>query len=336
MQTTLSHMQPLLDTHGHLTTTGSFTAFLWEYKRSLIQAPWYSIKEWDEYYIGNEDYFAVITISDVSYLGINAITLFDIKQKRVTTKCFTDWLTIGNKNLPQSPLKGDVRIVHKDYQIEVTHKDDLRIIDLRVDHFSGKQHLVGRLILSSPPKASLVKISTLNKQTNFRYNYTLNNLRVEGTLSLGHNVVRFQPTHAFATIDWVRGAWQTKRWGLWGSASGIVNHYTLGLILSVDSSTKQQSECLIIYNDAETLIAPIEISMGNNTMSTHYWSIVSEHQQLNVRFTPVFENEMHDTKLQTTSKLILGYFSGEIHIEHHKCITITQLFGFLKLENKKI
>ena len=46
----------LLDEYGCLSEPGYARKLLWKYERSKIKAGWHRIKEWDYYYILNEDY----------------------------------------------------------------------------------------------------------------------------------------------------------------------------------------------------------------------------------------------------------------------------------------
>ena len=61
-------LQPglLLDEKGNLNEAGFSLAPVKEYQRSQIHGLKWRIKEWDYYYIGNQDYGLCLTISDVS------------------------------------------------------------------------------------------------------------------------------------------------------------------------------------------------------------------------------------------------------------------------------
>lgn len=327
-------MQPLFDSQGQLQATGSYHSFKWDYKRSMIKAPWYRIKAWDEYYIGNEDYFVVIALSEVSFRSIHAITLYDIKQRQVTQKHWFYWGPKSFKQHSTSPFKGDVRIVEKNYQIEVTHKDDLRVIDVRFDKFRGKENLVGRLMLTNTPEASLVTVLPFEQKHEFKYQCTMNSFRVEGSLSLGHDVIRFQPQNTFATFDWVRGAWKHKHRGMWGSISGVVNHHTIGLILhSIGEATVQPNNSMVIYRGTGHMFSHVECVKNETSAVANTWIISSQDSCLCLEFSPIFDSELHLSRLNTDAKqnYVFGTFNGIVQFKDNEKIIITQLFGFISI-----
>ena len=65
MQTRVTEEQELLDENGHITQEGYATSLVWRYDRAKIKASWLRIKEWDYYYILNEDYGITLTIADL-------------------------------------------------------------------------------------------------------------------------------------------------------------------------------------------------------------------------------------------------------------------------------
>ncbi len=79
MQHEITKAAPLLDAKGHLTEPGYAKSLLPIYDRNAIKAPGWRIKEWDYYYIGNDDYGVALTIADNSYMGLDSVTLLDFR-----------------------------------------------------------------------------------------------------------------------------------------------------------------------------------------------------------------------------------------------------------------
>lgn len=61
--------QKLLDKNGNIQEPGYAFNQVWEYSRKDIKASNWRIKEWDYYYIGNQDCGLCLTLSDIGYVG---------------------------------------------------------------------------------------------------------------------------------------------------------------------------------------------------------------------------------------------------------------------------
>lgn len=334
MQHKLTRSHPLLDSKGHLIEAGYDTTLSLEYHRAMIKAPWYRIKEWDYYFVGNEDYGVAITIADNSYMGLDVITLFDFKNKTYTSKEFMSWLTMGNKKLPSSSSVGDMRYVYDDYQIEMIHKDGLRIIDLRVNKFKDKQDLVGRLILSSPSPESMVIATPFEKPTHFYYNQKINCFRVEGSISVGHDVIRFQPHTTFGVLDWGRGVWTYKNTWYWGSASGLVNNHSFGFNIGYGfGDTSHATENMVFYKGKAHKLSMVMFNIPFVNQKEDYmspWSFTSDDGRFEMNFEPVLDR-FSDTNFLVLSSLqhqVFGHFSGHVILDDGEVLNIERLFGF--------
>lgn len=71
----------LLDEAGLLVRPGWATAPHWRYDRSRIRAPWFRVKEWDYYYVLDQQrgYGITFTFSDLGYAGLFAVCWLDLK-----------------------------------------------------------------------------------------------------------------------------------------------------------------------------------------------------------------------------------------------------------------
>ena len=62
MQHEITKAQRLLDENGNIAEAGFAKRLFWKYDRKDIKAPKIRIKEWDYYYIGNDDFGLCLTI----------------------------------------------------------------------------------------------------------------------------------------------------------------------------------------------------------------------------------------------------------------------------------
>jgi hypothetical protein len=334
MQHKITTSHPLLDSKGHLIEAGYDTKHSLIYNRSMIKASPFRIKEWDYYFLGNDEYGIAITIADNSYMGLDAITLFDFKNKSYITKEYMQWFTMGKKKLPSSPLHGDLRYVYKNYQIEVTQRDGLRLIDLRVNQFKDKKDLVGRLIVSNEPEESMVIATPFNNPKYFYYNQKINCFRVEGSISLGHEVIRFQPTSSFGVLDWGRGVWTYKNTWYWGSASGIHEHHSFGFNIGYGfGDTSQASENMVFYKGIAHKLSEVKFNIPMRNDKEDYlspWTFISDDGRFTMDFTPVLDRSSLTNfgLLYSNQHQVFGYFTGQVILDDGEILHIDKLFGF--------
>lgn len=86
MQNRITKKTKLLDENGYLINPGYATKPLFEYDRNDIKANKLRIKEWDYYYVGNDEYGLCLTISDNSYMAMGSVTFLDFKNVKDTTE----------------------------------------------------------------------------------------------------------------------------------------------------------------------------------------------------------------------------------------------------------
>ena len=77
----ITSKQKLLNANGNITEPGFAKKLYWEYSRNDIKASKIRIKEWDYYYIGNQDCGLCLTLSDSGYVSCLSISLLGFKDK---------------------------------------------------------------------------------------------------------------------------------------------------------------------------------------------------------------------------------------------------------------
>ena len=86
---------PLLDEKGNLNEAGYAFSLVKQYQRKDIKARKGRIKEWDYYFINDEEYGIASTIDDNSYMGMASFSIIDFINKKETTKSIIKWFTNG-------------------------------------------------------------------------------------------------------------------------------------------------------------------------------------------------------------------------------------------------
>jgi len=341
MQHEITSALPLLDRFGNLSEAGYARTLLPHYKRSDIKANGLRIKEWDYYYIGNDHFGLALTIADNSYMGLDSITFFNFDEKYEITSSFMSFLTFGKKKLPESSQTGNIRVIKKNYQLEFTLKDNLRILDVKVENFSEHQALIGRVILSNAPKESMVIATPFNVPKHFYFNQKINCMRAEGTITVAGKPYVFDTTNSFAVLDWGRGVWTYKNTWYWGSASGMVDGFSFGFNIGYGfGNTKAATENMLFYNGKAHKLSQVTFNIPLKDGKEDYlmpWTFSSDDGRFEMIFEPILDRASKTSLLilESDQHQVFGRFSGTAMLDDGKVIHLKDFMGFAeKVANK--
>ena len=95
---------PLLDDKGNLIEAGYSFSLDKEYDRKAIKGLKGRIKEWDYYYIGDENYGIALTIDDNSYMGLVSVSVLDYKSKQDKNSFSLKRLNLSGNLLDYVPI----------------------------------------------------------------------------------------------------------------------------------------------------------------------------------------------------------------------------------------
>ncbi|KAF0226283.1 MAG: hypothetical protein FD179_933 [Erysipelotrichaceae bacterium] len=341
MQHEILSSAPLLDKQGNIAEPGYAKSLLPIYNRKDIKAPSFRIKEWDYYFVGNDHFGLALTVADNSYMGLDSVTFFNFDDVYEITASFMSFLPFGKKKLPSSSLKGNIRVVKKNYILEFTHKDQQRILDFKVEHFSQGQPLVGRLILSNIPKESTVIATPFNKPKHFYFNQKINCMRAEGSVTIAGKAYQFKPDTSFAVLDWGRGVWTYKNTWYWGSASGVVDGMSFGFNIGYGfGNTKAATENMLIYNGKVHKLSEVTFHIPMKDGHEDYlkpWRFSSHDGRFEMDFVPILDRFSKTSLLilESDQHQVFGRFSGSAKLDDGKIIQIKDFMGFAeKVANK--
>lgn len=73
---------PLLDENGNLMEAGYAFSLVKEYDIKAIKAKKSRIKEWDYYYIGNDNYGIALTMDDNAYMNMMSVSVLNFKDNK--------------------------------------------------------------------------------------------------------------------------------------------------------------------------------------------------------------------------------------------------------------
>ena len=209
MQHEITSPLALLESDGSLTEPGWARSLLWDYRRAAVKASPLRIKEWDYYCVSNGRIALALTVADNGYMGLGSASLLSLAgdQPWEITKSPMTLLPLGRTGLPESSARGVTSLTGRGFRLLFRVEKDQRLLAFHMENFRGGETLRGEIRLTEAPKDSIVIATPFEKPRHFYYNQKINCLRAEGSVSLGDETWRFDPTDAFAVLDWGRGVW---------------------------------------------------------------------------------------------------------------------------------
>lgn len=330
----------LLFDDGNLAQAGYATSLVKEYNRSHIKAKKSRIKEWDYYYIGNDNFGVALTVADNSYMSLASISFIDLNNKTTITKDSIKLFSNGKLNLPSSSKTGD--IVYKDKKCEISflHQSGKRHIIASFRNFIEKKQFRCDFYLSETNRDSMVIATPFNKPKHFYYNQKINLMAVSGYAKIGDETYDFN-TNSFAVLDWGRGVWTYKNTWYWASMSTTQRGKRIGFNLGYGfGDTKDATENMVFIDDRayklENVRFDIPIDPKGRDDYLKPWKFRSDDGSINLNFNPIVNRSAKMNLLFLSSKQnqVFGRFEGFITIEGRR-IYIDNLIGFAeKVSNK--
>ena len=174
----------LLNEKGNLDECGYNTKLIKEYNRNQIKASKWRIKEWDYYFIGDENFGIALTIDDNGYMGLVSASVLDFKNKKHYNKANMFWLCFGNVNMPSTSENGNIYREGKGYKGEFINENGNRTLKMEIENFNGK-HFKAEINLRPTTPHSMVIATPFKNKKHFYYNQKINNLKAKGEFVFG-------------------------------------------------------------------------------------------------------------------------------------------------------
>lgn len=292
--------QKLLDASGNIAEPGYAKKLFWQYDRADIKAPKIRIKEWDYYYIGNQDYGLCLTISDVGYVSSLSISLLGFGAEPFQ---FNDselgFFPMGKLHLPFTSETGDMSAKAGTLEMTFTNDGKTRHLFGAYDNFvnSGKT-LTFDVVLSDIPEESMVIATPFDKPKHFYYNQKINCMAAEGWCEF--DGVRYEFNRAngsLGTLDWGRGVWTYDNTWYWGSGQmELENGDRFGFNIGYGfGNTSAATENMLFYNGKshklDEVVFNIPKDEDGNYRYMEPWTFSSNDGRFEMSFVPVLDRQ---------------------------------------------
>ena len=325
----------LLDEKGCLVEPGYARKLLWRYDRSKIKAGWHRIKEWDYYYILNEDYGITFTMSDIGYAGLMSVVWLDFQRKTFTHLDTLAALPRGKMNFPSTSESGDIEYQDKKLKLGYYIDGGKRTIKVDCPEFlsdTGEKGLQGEIVLHQDPDMETMVIATAweKNRKKFYYNQKINCMPAEGVIKIGDKTHPFSPSSSFGGLDWGRGNWTYRNRWYWGSASGLLNGAPFGWNIGYGFSDRSPaSENMVFYKGKAHKLDEVTFHI-DKTNYMKPWKFTSNNGRFEMEFKPILDRygKFNLLIIKSEQHQVFGYYTGKVVLDDDSALNINRFLGF--------
>jgi hypothetical protein len=321
----------LLNKEGNLNEAGYSFRLIKDYHREDIKASGWRIKEWDYYYIGNNDYAIALTIDDNSYMDLCSVTLFDYKKKGYVEKSYMHPFSFGKRHLPETSKKGDTIYQDKNVDLHFANNGQQRHLYGTFKNLTEGKDVKLDIILEETCYDSMVIATPFKKKRHFYYNQKINNLKASGYYQYDH--VRYPVENCYGVLDWGRGVWTRKNTWYWASLNARQDNHTIGFNLGYGfGDTSAASENMFFFDNRAYKLNDVTFHIqkdGKKDLYEQEWTFTSQKDDIHLTFTPLIVRKGGANVLIINSRQrqVFGYYDGYIVVNGHK-FEIKHLLGF--------
>ncbi len=328
----------LLNENGNLREPGWSKSLVQEYRRSMIKAPKFRIKEWDYYLVVNDGFAAAFTISDDGYIGLQSVSLLVFGEKPWEhTETVLNAFPMGKLKLPEDSSSGETKYSDKRLQMSFEAKDSKRHITCHFENFMDGKALDADITLSQPPMDTMVIATPWPKNHAFYYNQKINCMRAEGRICFDGKTYSFDPKTDFGTLDWGRGVWTYDNTWFWGSGNADVDGHSFGWNIGYGfGDTRAASENILFWDGKAHKLDDVVFHIPESGY-TDTWKFSSSDGRFEMTFEPVLDRAAClDYKVIVSDQhQVFGRMSGEAILDDGTKINIRDVMCFAeKVHNK--
>lgn len=324
----------LLDENGNLKEAGFSYQLVKKYNRNAIKAGKSRIKEWDYYYVGNDEYGVALTVADNSYMSLVSVSVLDFISKKETTKSLIKFFSNGKLNLPSSSKEGDVNYENKNCSFKFLHTENgNRRLIVHYKNFENKKDFRCDIYLEETNKDTMVIATPFKKKKHFYYNQKINLLRGHGYAKVGDKL--YDLNNSYGVLDWGRGVWTYRNTWYWSSVNTTFEGKRIGWNLGYGfGDTSAASENMFFYNDRayklEHVKFEIPLNEKGNDDYLSPWTFRSNDNKIQVVFTPILDRYSGTNAIiiKSIQHQVFGKFSGSIEIDNGEIVQFDNIIGF--------
>ena len=324
----------LLDANGHLVERGWAPSEVRRYDRGAIgvAADDTAIKEWDYYAILSPDFGLALTVADNGHMGFLGVSWMDFRARSFVNGGVGLPAPHGAMHLPPSADAGDIVHVHPKLEIAFRFAPGGRVLTFDAPSFDKGAGISGEIVLAQPPMDRMVIATPFAEQASaFYYNQKINCMPAAGHVIYAGRRYEFEPSSAFAMLDWGRGVWTYDNTWYWGSASGLVDGKPFGFNIGYGfGDTSAASENILFYDGKAHKLTELEFHLPAGAHDSGPWRFTSADGRFEMTFEPIVDRHADFAMGPVSSRQhqVFGKFSGVAVLDDGVRLQVRDLIGF--------
>ena len=330
--------QLLLDGKGELREPGWSRKQNQVYKRCMIKAPAWRIKEWDYYLVLSDQFAGAFTISDDGYIGLQSVSLLTFGEEPWEhTETVLNTFPMGKLKLPENSSAGITKYADKRLQMSFTAEEGMRHLECSFQNFCDGKPFSCDITLEQPPMDSMVIATPWPKKHAFYYNQKINCMRASGYMEYDGKRYEFDPAKDFGTLDWGRGVWTYDNTWYWGSGNCDIDGNSFGFNIGYGfGDTSAATENVIFYNGKVHKLDDIEFHIPESSYMDP-WKFTSSDGRFEMDFIPVLDRaaKLDFKVLISDQHQVFGRMSGTAVLDDGTEIKVKDMMCFAeKVHNR--
>ena len=322
--------QLLLTEEGELYEPGWSRRMVQQYKRDMIKAPAFRIKEWDYYLVLSDSFAGAFTISDDGYIGLQSVSLLKFGEDPWEhTETVLNAFPMGKLHLPEDSSEGITEYKDKRLRMRFSVGKNSRRIRCEFKNFCDGKTLKCDILLRQPDMDTMVIATPWDKKHAFYYNQKINCMRASGYIEFDGERLEFDPSKDFGTLDWGRGVWTYDNTWFWGSGNADLDGNDFGFNIGYGfGNTSAATENVIFWNGKAHKLDDVTFHIPDSSYMDP-WKFTSSDGRFEMDFVPVLDRAANlDFKaIVSDQHQVFGRMTGtavlddgtEVHIKDIMC-----------------
>lgn len=336
--------QKLLNSDGIIGEHGYAKKLVWDYNREDVAARKSLIKEWDYYYIGNDERALCLTIADMGYIGALSASILNFQDLTQINKSAVCLFPMGKFKMPATTVIGDSKWSIGGVDMTFTNDGKVRRLFGRYAKFGNDgEDLEFDVTLTAFPKESMVIATPFTKKGRFYYNQKINCMEAQGCYTLGKEKYKFSKENfAMGTLDWGRGVWTYDNTWYWGSLQTYLDDgskfgWNIGYGFG---NNDEATENMLFYNGKSHKLDEVTFNIptkGGQDDFMSPWTFTSNDNRFTMDFTPILDRyaPVNLGLFAMIPHQVFGKFNGKAILDDGTVIEVVDKLGFAeKVHNK--
>ena len=321
---------PLLDPDGTLAAWGWARYPLMVYDRDLIaRDKKHRLKEWDYYAVTSPDLYLEITLADISWAVMAAVSFIHYPSGRAGANLYFNLGPDPLLTLPADPY-ASTTFQRGAHFVSFDFNERTRILNFDFPASVVGPRIRGEIeVQDDPNEESLSTAFPFHEPDLFFYTDKIVALPACGEFDVGGRTYSFQPDRTYAVLDWGRGVWPSEfEWG-WAVAGGMADGKRFGFNIGFgEEDNSKGTGNNIIYDGVLHKLGEIEWLQPQDNMEP--WRFITPDGRFDMVMEPFHDQsgKLDFIIYSTDTTKVHGLISGRAVLDDGTVVVVDDIIGF--------